>query len=229
MIAAIIPARGGSKGIPRKNLLELCGKPLIGWSIDQAVKAELVTEVFVTSDSDEILDVAKNLGATPIKRPEEISGDNATSESAWLHALDQIEAQGNKVEYLVLMQATSPIRHPFDLDRAIQKMRDENLDSLFSVANIGDFFIWRKMMDKYESINYDYKNRKRRQDFGEQLLENGSFYVCKPSLLRETNNRLGGKIGVHVMPLWKSFEIDEIENVKFIKMLMENYLLNGEV
>lgn len=229
MIVAIIPARGGSKGIPKKNLLDLCGKPLIGWSIDQAVNAELIDDVFVTSDSDEILAVGEKFGAKSIKRPEAISGDNATSESAWLHALDEIEAKGKKVEYVVLMQATSPIRHSFDLDQAIKKMKDENLDSLFSVANIGDFFIWRKMADKYESINYDYKNRKRRQDFGEQLLENGSFYICKPSLLRETNNRLGGNIGVHEMPLWKSFEIDDIENVKFIKMLMENYLFKGEV
>lgn len=229
MIVAIIPARGGSKGIPKKNLLDLCGKPLIGWSIEQAVNAELIDEVYVTSDSQEILTVGESFGAKSIKRPEEISGDNATSESAWLHALDQIETGGKKVEYVVLMQATSPIRHSFDLDKAITKMKEENLDSLFSVANIGDFFIWRKIADQYESINYDYKNRKRRQDFGEQLLENGSFYVCKPSLLRETNNRLGGKIGVHEMPLWKSFEIDEIENVKFIKMLMENYLLKGDV
>jgi CMP-N,N'-diacetyllegionaminic acid synthase len=228
MIVAVIPARGGSKGIPKKNLLDLCGKPLIAWSIEQALGAELIDEVYVTSDSDEILEVAKKYGAKTIKRPVEISGDNATSESAWIHALDTLKAEGKEVSHIVCMQATSPVRHSHDLDQAIAKVKDEKLDSLFSVANIGDFFIWRKIGGNYESINYDYKNRKRRQDFGEQLLENGSFYVSTPKLLKESNNRLGGKIGVHEMPLWKSFEIDEIENVKFIKMIMENYLLNGE-
>lgn len=229
MIAAVIPARGGSKGIPKKNLIDLCGKPLIAWSIEQALSAKNVDVVYVSSDSDEILSVAIKYGARPIVRPEEISGDSATSESAWLHAVDFIENEQNKkIEYLLCMQATSPIRHSYDLDLAISKAKSESLDSLFSTANIGDFFIWRESNGMYESVNYDYKNRKRRQDFGQQLLENGSFYLTKPNLLRETNNRLGGKIGVHDMPLWKSFEIDDVEDIKFVKNIMENYLLNGE-
>jgi N-acylneuraminate cytidylyltransferase len=228
MVVAIIPARGGSKGIPKKNLIDICGKPLMAWSIEQAVGADSIDETYVSSDSDEILSVAKSFGAGVIKRPDEIAGSTASSESAWIHALEQLEAQGKKIEYVVMMQATSPIRHSSDLNQAVKKMRDENLDSLFSAANIGDFFIWKKEGANYQSINYDYQNRKRRQDFGEQILENGSFYICKPELLKQTKNRLSGKIGIFEMPFWKSFEIDEPENIKFVSMVMKNYLLAGE-
>lgn len=225
MRVAIIPARGGSKGIPRKNLIDICGKPLIAWSIEQAKNAELIDDVFVSSDSDEILKVAETYGAKAIRRPDEISGDTATSESAWIHALDFIEKSGAKVEYMMGMQATSPVRHASDLDQAMAKMKNENLDSLFSAAQIGDFFIWKQVHGAYDSINYDYRSRKRRQDFASQILENGSFYIFKPDLIRKSNNRLGGKIGIHEMPLWKSFELDDHEDIKFITMIIENYLL----
>lgn len=225
MNVAVIPARGGSKGIPKKNLLKICGKPLIAWSIEQALSAKLIDKVYVTSDSDEILDVALSFGALGIKRPLEISGDTATSESAWIHACDYIEQQGHSIQYMIGMQATSPVRHSLDLDQAIDKMKRDKLDSLFSAANIGDFFIWKNINGRMDSINYDYKNRKRRQDFASQILENGSFYIFKPDQLRRENNRLSGLIGIHEMPMWKSFEIDDHEDIKFVSMIIENYLL----
>ncbi|HQT26902.1 MAG TPA: acylneuraminate cytidylyltransferase family protein, partial [Burkholderiales bacterium] len=175
-IVAVIPARGGSKGIPGKNIIDFCGKPLIAWSIEQALNAEGVDGVWVTSDSEEILDVSARYGASPIRRPENIAGDAATSESAWLHALDELEKQGVEVEAMIGMQATSPVRESKDLENGVMTFRSGGCDSIFSASPLGDFLIWEKKRDaSYASVNYDYENRKRRQDVSEQYVENGSF------------------------------------------------------
>lgn len=223
---AIIPARGGSKGLPGKNVKDFCGKPLIAWSIECALAAKGVDSVWVSSDCDEILNISESFGARPIKRPDEISGDTASSESAWLHALDYIEEHESRLNKVVAMQATSPLRSPDDIENALNIFDIECLDSLFSAAAIEDFFIWDKKSDgSFESFNYDYKNRKRRQDCASQYVENGSFYIFKPEVLRTHNNRLGGKIGLSEMSFWKTFEIDKLEDLKFCEVLMKAYLL----
>jgi CMP-N,N'-diacetyllegionaminic acid synthase len=140
---AIIPARGGSKGIPRKNLIDVCGQPLVAWSILHARHAKGVDAVYVSSDSDEILSVSQRYGALPIVRPAEISGDRASSESAWLHALDTIEASGVAVARILGLQATSPIRAPADLEQALAQHERDRLDSLFAATEVADFFTWR--------------------------------------------------------------------------------------
>ncbi len=221
---AIIPARGGSKGIPRKNLVDVCGKPLIAWSILQAKNARHIDSVWVTSDDDEILAVAESFGARPIRRPAEISGDQATSESAWLHALDAIEAHGVSIGLVVAMQATSPIRDSADLDDGLQMLRGQGFDSLLSVAEVEDFFTWRIADDGgAESINYDYRNRKRRQQIEKRYLENGSFYVFRPEQLRRDNNRLGGRIGLFVMGRHKMFQIDNPEDIELCAAIMRGF------
>lgn len=221
---AIIPARGGSKGIPRKNVIDVAGKPLIAWSILQAAAAREIDSVWVTSDDDEILAVAESYGARPIRRPAEISGDRATSESAWLHALDVIEAQGVSVELVVAMQATSPLREASDLDGGIRALREKGYDSLLSVAEVEDFFMWRVAADgNAESVNYDYRDRKRRQQIEKRYLENGSFYVFRPEQLRRDNNRLGGRIGLFTMARHKMFQIDNPEDVELCAAIIRGF------
>lgn len=221
---AIIPARGGSKGIPRKNVIDVAGKPLIAWSILQAAAAREIDSVWVTSDDDEILAVAESYGARPIRRPAEISGDRATSESAWLHAIDVIEAQGVSVELVVAMQATSPLREPSDLDGGIRELREKGYDSLLSVAEVEDFFMWRVAADgNAESVNYDYRDRKRRQQIEKRYLENGSFYVFRPEQLRRDNNRLGGRIGLFTMARHKMFQIDNPEDVELCAAIIRGF------
>ena len=224
--AAIIPARAGSKGIPAKNLAPVCGHPLIAWSIRQAIEAEGVDSVWVSSDGDEILAVAEHYGARAIKRPAGISGDTATSESAWLHALDAIEQQGHAVDRIVGMQATSPIREPRDIADALQKVTRDGLDSLLTVVEIEDFFMWRAGEHGPESVNYDYRTRKRRQAIEKRYLENGSFYVFPPRLLRDEMNRLGGKIGMHVMDRHKMFQIDNAADIVLCEAIMRGYGLD---
>jgi len=215
-IICIIPARGGSKGIPKKNIIDFLGKPLLAWSIEDAKNSSLIDEVYVSTDDKEIAKVAEQYGAKVIERPKEISGDFSPSEEALKHAIGEISKEHPpKIEYVVFLQATSPLRETSDIDNAIEKIIAEEADSLFSAADIGDFLIWRKNGGKLESVNYDYKNRKRRQDFEEQFVENGSLYIFKPEILLRHNNRLGGKIVVSEMEFWKSFEIDDIEDLNF--------------
>jgi len=224
---AIIPARSGSKGIPRKNLVDVCGKPLIAWSVLQACNARSIDSVWVTSDDDEILTVAQSVGAKPIHRPAEISGDHATSESAWLHALSAIERQGVSIDTVVAMQPTSPIREASDLDGGVQMLREQRFDSLLSVVAVEDFFTWRIGDDgSAASVNYDHQNRKRRQQIEQRYLENGSFYIFRPEQLREENNRLGGRIGLFVMERHKMFQIDNPEDIHLCAAIMRGFGLD---
>lgn len=220
---AVIAARGGSKGIPHKNLLDLCGKPLIAWTVQQARAARGVDVVAVSSDSDAILAAAEAAGAVGVRRPDDISGDLASSESAWLHALDATEAQMGRFERIVALQATSPIREPSDIENALATFDRDHLDSLLSVCEVEDYFNWRIGANGPEPINYDYRNRRMRQQIEKRYLENGSFYVLIPTLLREQNNRLGGKIGFHVMDRHKMFQIDRPEDVKLCAAIMRSY------
>ncbi|MFZ3058098.1 MAG: acylneuraminate cytidylyltransferase, partial [Candidatus Methanoperedens sp.] len=219
----IIPARGGSKGITNKNIMDFCGKPLLAWSILQANQAKTVNAVYVTSDDETIMRVAEDFGAIPIKRPDELSTDTATSEAALLHALDHIEKQRTKkIDLVVFLQATSPLRESEDIDGAIQKLIDENADSLFSSARLEDFFIWQETEEGLKSLNFDYTRRLRRQDVKPQYVENGSIYLFKPHVLRTTNNRIGGCIATYEMDFWKTWEIDSLED----KTLCEWYFIN---
>lgn len=215
----IIPARGGSKGIPQKNIIDFCGKPLLAWSILQAKASPSVDEVFVTTDDPHIATVAREYKADVINRPAEISGDTATSESALLHALDGIERAGTKVEIIVFLQATSPLRESSDIEKAILAFKKEKADSLFSAAEINDLAIWKRIDGRLLHSNPDFKNRKRRQDCAEQYAENGSIYIFTPDVLRTQNNRFGGTIAISCMDTWKMFEIDTAEDLAFCRSL----------
>ncbi|MAJ91197.1 MAG: acylneuraminate cytidylyltransferase [Legionellales bacterium] len=225
-IHCIILARGGSKGLPRKNLADFCGKPLLQWTIDQALAANNVSTVWVSSDNKEIIDLSSSLGAKTILRPDEFSNDISTSESAWLHAINYIDQNVSEdINFVLAPQCTSPIRESKDFDEAIKKYFDEKLDSLFSGSLATDFNLWRYNTNKeLFSHTYDYTRRGRRQEKPEQIVENGSFYIFKTELLKKENNRLGGKIGVHIMEFWKSFQIDELDDLEFCENLMKNYL-----
>lgn len=220
---AVIAARGGSKGIPNKNLIDLCGKPLLAWTVTQAAAAHGVDVVAVSSDSDAILAAAEAAGGVGVRRPDEISGDLASSESAWLHALDALDGRLGPFERVVALQATSPIREASDIEGALETFEREQLDSLLSVCEVEDYFNWRIGSNGPEPINYDYHNRRMRQQIEKRYLENGSFYVLVPSLLREKQNRLGGRIGMHLMERHKMFQIDRPEDIKLCAAIMRSY------
>jgi len=224
-IITIIPARGGSKGIPNKNIINFCGKPLIAWTIEQCIKAKEVNDVWVSSDDDDILDIAKQYGVKTIKRPCDISGDTATSESTWLHAINFLQQKNIPLDIILAPQVTSPLRETIDINNAISKFVKGSYDSMFSASTTGDLFFWEESDVGIDSVNFDYKNRKRRQDIKKQIIENGSFYLFKPEIIKNNNNRLGGKIGYSEMEFWKMFEIDNLEDLKMCSSLMKEFLL----
>ena len=224
---AIILARGGSKGIYQKNIIDFCGKPLLAWTIEHCISGG-VDLVYVSSDSDKILNIGEKYGAHCIKRPSEISGDDATSESGWLHALETIENTNGEMGWVLAPQATSPLRTPTDISKGLDLAASGEFDSLFSCSIAEDLFFWEKRAGQLESINYDWHNRKRRQDIPKQYIENGSFYLFQPEVLRQYNNRFGKKIGVIEMEFWKMFEIDSLEDQKMCSALMKEFLVRNK-
>jgi N-acylneuraminate cytidylyltransferase len=216
-IAAIIPARGGSKGVPSKNVRVLNGKPLIAYSIEQAINSLLVTDVFVSTDNEDIKRVAKLYGAKVICRPDDIAGDNASSESALLHALGVVDIE---FDYVVFLQCTSPIRSPSDIDTAVNKIVNEQADSLLSVVQ-DHSFLWKVEHGQGVSVNYDYRSRPRRQDMPLQYRENGSIYIFKPNVLRKFNNRLGGKIVLFPMSDDSAVDIDTEHDLLIAESILQ--------
>jgi CMP-N-acetylneuraminic acid synthetase len=225
-IVAIIPARGGSKGIPRKNVMQFCGKPLIAWSIMQALGSKYIDDVYVTSDDPDILNISKKAGAKTILRPAKLALDGSSTEDALKHALLNIgHNDPRRIDGVILLQATSPLRTSADIDGAIEVFMQNRADSIFSAAVLDDFCLWSTASNKFKSVTYDYRKRGRRQDRRPYYLENGSIYVFKPNTLFRHNNRLGGKIGMFGMPYWKSYEIDKPEDIELCEYFMRRGII----
>ena len=219
---AVILARGGSLGIPRKNLTIVAGMPLLYWSIKAAIDSEVVKRVYVSSDDDEILDFATSKLAIPIKRPPSLSGGDATSESGWAHALSSIE-EAEHTKYFFALQPTSPIRDGKDFDLAYSSCESNFCDSMFSAEVIRDHYIWSSMRQGLAPDNFVYKERAMRQSLADKYLENGSFYLLNIRQFLASGVRHFGKIGVYPMPRYKSVQIDNPEDVLITEALMEKF------
>jgi YrbI family 3-deoxy-D-manno-octulosonate 8-phosphate phosphatase len=217
MIVAVIPARGGSTGVPRKNVALVGGVPLIAHTIVQARRSRHVDLVVVSTEDDEIADVATRYGALVVQRPAALASDDSPSEPAVRHALDEVRHRHDEaIEMVVFLQATSPIRQP----GAIERLRAEDADSLFSACPVHGF-VWRASDAGLESLTYDYRQRLRRQDLGgADWQENGSFYVFRTWVLDELGNRLGGRVTIWPMHPLDSFQVDEPGDLELIASLL---------
>lgn len=216
-IIAIIPARGGSKGIPGKNIKNFEGKPLISHSIEYAKDSKLIREIYVSTDDSQIAHISKTAGAKIIKRPARLATDTSTTESAIKHALNNID---NLPDIIILLQPTSPLRPKNSLDSIINKFIDGQYDSLLSLSPSNNFF-W-KINSENASPEYDFLNRKRRQDITDnekKYFENGSVYVFNREHFELTNNRLGGKIGYVIFPEEYGCEIDVPKDLIILEQL----------
>ena len=219
-VVAVIPARGGSKGIPRKNIRLLAGKPLIGHTIEQAMQSNCVTETVVSTDDDEIASVSEAAGATVVRRPADISGDQASSESALIHAIRSLLQQGRPLPDLtVFLQCTSPVRRPGDIDAAVVTLLQKGADSLLSVSP-SHRFLWTDEGGEARSINYDFRNRPRRQDMAPQYVENGSIYVFRTQALLDSGNRLSGKVALYPMDEEAAVDIDSMLDMKLAELIL---------
>ena len=223
-ITAFIPARGGSKGIPNKNIKEFAGKPLIVHSIEYALNCSQIDEVVVSTDDDKIIKIARKAGARIVNRPPELSTDSATTESAIHHFVNKFN---KKPDILVLLQPTSPFRPKGSLENAITHFTENGFDSLLSITPTHRFF-WRVKEDQTTFAEYDYLNRPRRQDMKLEdirYMENGSLYIFTRKHFDKTGNRLGGKIGYVEWPVEYSIEIDTQLDFDMVEKL---FLSNSE-
>ncbi len=212
--AAIITARGGSKRLPKKNILELAGKPLIAWTIEAAKNCSKIEDVIVTTDSEEIVKVAIEFGArVPFKRPEELSNDTATSFDVVKHCLDYLnEIEDKQVEYLVLLQPTSPLRSSEDIEKAIELLELKNASAVVSVCPTEHSPLWSNTLDETLSLDSflrDEVKNTRSQDLPAYYRLNGAIYVCKvEDFLKEKTFFLSKNNFAYVMSTESSVDID---------------------
>ena len=203
MVYALIPARGGSKAIPNKNIVNVNGNPLIYYTI-KALQDSNVDKIFVSTDSTEIADVALSMQVNVIERPSDISSDSSQSEEALLHF-----AKIHKFNTLVFVQATSPLLESNDINKGLKML--DTYDSVFSGCKQHWTPKWRKEGEPY---NWDIYNRPMRQEESTLYEENGAFYITSRKLLLESKLRYSGRIGIFEMPQLRSFQIDEPEDTK---------------
>jgi CMP-N,N'-diacetyllegionaminic acid synthase len=209
VIKSIILARGGSKGIPEKNIINIKGRPLIDYTIHCALSS-LANDVWVSTDCTKISYISKRCGAKVLLRPKEISGDKSKSEEALLHFADNVD-----FDILVFIQPTSPLLLPEDINKGLSMMTD--YDSIFSAYK--EHWIPRWNIDKLPD-NWNINNRPMRQDMGEKYVENGAVYMTKRMSLIESGLRYSGKIGILEMPFYRSFQIDTYDDLKLIEKLL---------
>lgn len=212
-VVAVIPARGGSKGVPRKNLRRVGGVPLVARAIVSAREAARIDRVVVSTDDDEIAAVAREWGAEVVDRPAQLSGDTASSESALRHALDSLLARGVTTRVLVFLQATSPFIDPADLDDAVDRVLAGAESCVFSAVESWGF-LWRHGADGMSGVNHDAAVRPRRQDREVEYLETGAFYVMDAAGFRAAGHRFFGRVGVAVVAERGAIEIDTPEQLR---------------
>ncbi|WP_141053994.1 acylneuraminate cytidylyltransferase family protein [Aliarcobacter cryaerophilus] len=218
---AIIPARGGSKRLPRKNILDLCGKPLIAWSIKAGLNSKYIDKVVVSSDDDEILNISLNFGAETIKRPVELASDTATTFDAIKHTIDNFE----KYDYIVLLQPTSPLRDAKHIDQAIELLETKKADAVVSVCEVDHSPLWSNTLPKDGNMSNFLKDEilnKRSQDLEKYYRLNGAIYICKTEKLFENKGFfLKDNIFAYKMDRESSVDIDEEMDFKIAEVLIK--------
>ena len=216
---AIIPARGGSKGVPRKNVRRVGGMPLIARAVRAAAAAERIDLVVVSTDDAEIAAAAAAAGARVVDRPARLAGDTATSESAVLHAVDVLEASGIDVGTIVFVQATSPFIPSAGIDEAVAAVRDGGYDSAFSAFETYGFLWARDAAGTAAAINHDAAGRPRRQDRDPHYLETGAFYAFDAAGFRAAGHRFFGRTAIIEVPEASAIEIDDAHQLAMASAL----------
>lgn len=221
-VLGIVTARGGSKGLPRKNVKEFNGRPLIAWTILQALESSIVDHVIVSTDDEEIASVSKEYGAdVPFLRPNYLSNDTATSIDVIIHAIDFLKGNGKLFDIVVLLEPTSPLREASDIDSALMLLTEtKGAQSIAGVSEVEsqhpDFLV--KIEDKFMRpyIEFDVK---RRQDLKSLYFFEGSVYAAYIPFLLSENSFYTSKTLAYEVPKWKSFEIDDIVDFSIVEHL----------
>lgn len=226
MTIAFIPVRGGSKGIPGKNIKSFMGKPLIYWVMTELQNTQSIDKIILATDSDDIKRVALSFSLSKVEifdRKDENAQDHSSTESVMIEYISSKDLQ--KDDCLMLVQATSPLTTKDHFSEALELFETKQYDSVLSCARVKRFF-WNK---DGKPENYDYKSRPRRQDFKGALLENGALYINTVGNIIENLNRLSGKIGIYEMPEYTAVEIDEEEDWIVAESIMRKHVVKKTV
>ena len=222
-IIAFIPVRGGSKSIPLKNIKSFCGKPLVCWNIEALEQCNEVDEIIVATDSDKIEEVlvSRHYNKTKVyRRSAENACDTASTESVMLEYIHHAQLPADNI--FMLVQATSPLTETIHFTEALEMFGKGEHDSILTCVRNYRFF-WN---ENGTSMNYDYRNRPRRQNFSGMLMENGAFYINTVGNILESGNRLSGHIGIYEMPEYTATEIDEPDDWIVLENLMRKHVLS---
>lgn len=221
-ILAIIPARGGSKGIPLKNIIKINKKPLLYYTVSASLKSKFVTRTIVSTDNEKISKVAKLLGAEVIKRPKKLSNDVIGLEPTINHVLNNLKTTENySPDIIIILQNTSPLRTSFHIDDSIKLFKKKKFDSLLSGFSYYTF-LWKNQKDStVKPQSYNPNKRPNHQKMDEQLYENGAFFISTLSAFKKSNCRVSGKIGFYKMPIELSYNIDTFEDLKDVKRMVK--------
>lgn len=221
---AIIPARGGSKGIKDKNIIDVCGKPLIDYTISSARKSKYLDYIYVSTDSPKIKEVALQCEASvPFLRDESLASDTSKTIDAVVYSIKKLEDIGEYFDFLVLLQPTSPLRTAEDIDRAIEYLDNRETKSLVSINQIKDNPVLIRTIDKNGNLRkiLNQNSTVRRQDFKEYYRVNGAIYI---NSIKKINNETSFNDNVlgYIMPLERSIDIDNIDDLENVRNFIKN-------
>lgn len=221
-IISIITARGGSKGIPRKNVKLLNNKPLIYYSIASSLNCELIKNTYVTTEDKEIMELSLKYGSEIIKRPEKLSQDESSSVDVILHALDYLEDKKELPNFFVLLQPTSPLRTSEDITQSINLFIENECDALISVCKLDHGSMLNFSINKnYLVPNCDEKYlNSRRQDLPTYYSPNGAIYIITPEIIRKEKTFIPQKTIPYIMPYERSVDLDTMFDFKLAEFLL---------
>lgn len=222
---AVIPARGGSKGVPHKNIRDLDGKPLIAYTIEAAIKSKVFDKIVVSTDSFEIAEIAQRYGAeVPFIRPKDISGDFSSSDDSVLHAIDYFKRKGKEFEYVCKLQPTSPLRNKKHIMEAYQLLKDSNSNFVVSVCECEHSPLWTGILDEKKSLDVfinEYVKGACRQKLPKYYRLNGAIYMGITEAF-ECNKSFFGKNGTaFIMNQEESIDIDNYFDFEIAKLLIK--------
>nr|WP_319540027.1 acylneuraminate cytidylyltransferase family protein [uncultured Methanospirillum sp.] len=229
-ILGVITARGGSKRIPRKNIIELCGKPLIYYTIKAAKESKLLHKCIVSSDDDEIIEISKKYGAdVPFKRPDYLSTDYTKSVDVLIHAVQYMEEFEHFFpDIIVILEPTSPLRTALDIDLALQIHLDSDADSVVSIIKTDHWHpIRAKKIQGKRLVDYCIEENEgvRRQDLPPAYFRNGAFYSVNRDILISQHQIYGNLISYYIMPDTRSIDINTEIDLQLAELLMKPQLL----
>jgi CMP-N,N'-diacetyllegionaminic acid synthase len=225
-VLGLVPARGGSKGLPGKNILPLTGKPLIGWTIEQALRSELLDAIVVTTEDPEIAQTALAFGAeVPFVRPTDLASDISPSIDAVFHALDWLATQGRGFDMVALLEPTSPLRAPDDIDRAVRLLASS--PAADAVVSVGEVHLEHpsivKRLDSGKLTPYvQVQSRaRRRQDLGRALFPYGVIYLSRTNSLRKTRSFYPDATLPLLIERWQNYEIDDMYDFVCVEAILK--------